>query len=47
MCEALERLNYEKYNTGTAQPKLNQEVCQNINIMVPGLDEQEKIFYVE
>ncbi|WP_446897846.1 restriction endonuclease subunit S [Clostridium sp. LBM24168] len=46
ICEALERLNYEKYNTGTAQPKLNQEVCRNINIMIPELDEQEKIFTV-
>jgi type I restriction enzyme, S subunit len=43
ICEALERLNYDKYNTGTAQPKLNQEVCRNINIMIPGFREQEKI----
>lgn len=46
ICESLERLNYDKYNTGTAQPKLNQEVCRNINIWVPKLDEQKKIFAV-
>lgn len=43
ICEALERLDYVKYNTGTAQPKLNQEVCRNISIMVPSLEEQQKI----
>ena len=43
ICEALERLNYDKYNTGTAQPKLNQEVCRNINIMIPCFKEQVKI----
>ena len=43
ICEALERLDYVQYNTGTAQPKLNQEVCRNINIMIPDFKEQEKI----
>ncbi|MGG7153128.1 restriction endonuclease subunit S [Clostridium neonatale] len=43
ICEALERLDYAQYNTGTAQPKLNQEVCRNINIMVPNFEEQLKI----
>lgn len=43
ICESLERLNYDKYNTGTAQPKLNQEVCRNINVMVTSYEEQEKI----
>ena len=39
----LENINYESYNTGTAQPKLNQEVCKKINIKIPSLKEQEKI----
>ena len=39
----LENINYEPYNTGTAQPKLNQEVCRKINIKVPSLKEQVKI----
>lgn len=43
ICEALERLDYVQYNTGTAQPKLNQEVCRNIIIMVPNLEEQQRI----
>lgn len=43
ICEALERINYEKYNTGTAQPKLNQEVCQKIEVIVPRLNEQKRI----
>ena len=43
LCEALERLNYNKYNTGTAQPKLNQDICKNILLNIPILHEQEKI----
>jgi type I restriction enzyme S subunit len=43
ICEALERLNYEQYNTGTAQPKLNQDVCRNIDLMIPLFPEQTKI----
>lgn len=43
LCELLESLKYEQYNTGTAQPKLNQEVCKNIEIIVPSIIEQEKI----
>lgn len=39
----LENINYESYNTGTAQPKLNQEVCKKINIKIPSLKEQVKI----
>ncbi len=41
--EALERINYEKYNTGTAQPKLNAEICKKIPIGIPSLLEQQKI----
>lgn len=33
--ELLESINYEQYNTGTAQPKLNQKVCSGIIIPVP------------
>lgn len=43
ICESLERLNYVQYNTGTAQPKLNQEVCRNISIFAPEYEEQKKI----
>ena len=43
LCEALERLNYNKYNTGTAQPKLNQDICKNILLNISILHEQEKI----
>ena len=39
----LERINYVVYNTGTAQPKLNQEVCRNIPSWFPTLVEQQKI----
>lgn len=40
---SLERVNYVKYNTGTAQPKLNKQVCGNIPLMIPCLEEQTKI----
>ncbi len=43
LAEALERINYEKYNTGTAQPKLNAEICKKIPIIIPSLPEQQKI----
>lgn len=43
LSEKLESLDYNKYNTGTAQPKLNQEVCRNIEISTPTSNEQEKI----
>ncbi len=39
----LERLNFEQYNTGTAQPKLNQEVCRNIPLRITKAAEQTKI----
>jgi len=39
----LERISYLQYNTGTAQPKLNQEVCKGITIEFPSLPEQTKI----
>ncbi|OCL99995.1 EcoKI restriction-modification system protein HsdS [Aliarcobacter thereius] len=43
LCEILERINYTKYNTGTAQPKLNAEVVKKIKIKIPQKEEQEKI----
>jgi type I restriction enzyme S subunit len=39
----LELTNYTIYNTGTAQPKLNQEVCRSIPLYFPPLPEQQKI----
>lgn len=43
ICNYLETLSYEKYNTGTAQPKLNREVCENIPLLLPPIEEQKKI----
>ena len=43
VCAFLESLKYDKYNTGTAQPKLNREVCSNIEIACPPLPEQQRI----
>lgn len=43
LCVYLESLKYNKYNTGTAQPKLNREVCEKIPILTPPLAEQRKI----
>ena len=43
ICESLENQDYAKYNTGTAQPKLNKEVCQKIEISLPNEEEQKYI----
>ena len=43
LAESLERIRYEKYNTGTAQPKLNAKICKNIPIVLPTHSEQQKI----
>ena len=43
LSEYLENLDYAKYNTGSAQPKLNQDVCKNITINIPDYNEQQKI----
>ena len=43
ICNYLETLSYEKYNTGTAQPKLNREVCEKIPLLLPPQKEQDKI----
>lgn len=39
----LESLNYEKYNSGTAQPKLNLENLKKVIVANPSKDEQTKI----
>lgn len=43
ICEQLETLDYKKYNSGGAQPKLNQATCKLIVIKTPSLPEQKKI----
>ena len=43
ICNYLESLSYDKYNTGTAQPKLNREVCEKIPMLIPNKDEQGQI----
>ncbi len=43
LSECLERIDYRKFNTGTAQPKLNADVCKKIKVYVPEIKEQQKI----
>ena len=44
LSEFLKTINFEIYNTGTIQPKLNKETCKSIPIKLPvSLDEQNKI----
>ena len=43
LCELLESLDYTRYNTGTAQPKLNQEKCRGIELVLPKYEEQCRI----
>ena len=43
LTEYLESINYVKYNSGTAQPKLNKQICAKIPIVKPPLPEQKKI----
>lgn len=43
LIQLLEKQNYEKYNTGTAQPKLNGEVVKNITLHFPSDEEQRAI----
>lgn len=43
LAEYLELLRYDKYNTGTAQPKLNATICKKIKINIPKKQEQQKI----
>lgn len=39
----LESLDYRKFNTGSAQPKLNKKSCEKIPVLLPPLPEQKKI----
>ncbi len=43
LAQYLDTISYTKYNTGTAQPKLNQEVCKKIPLHLPTQPEQTKI----
>ena len=43
ICEQLESFDYSKYNSGGAQPKLNQATCRSIIMNIPCLAEQQKI----
>ncbi|HIF9065321.1 TPA: restriction endonuclease subunit S [Photobacterium damselae] len=43
LCMYLESLDYKKYNSGSAQPKINKAVCEKIPVMIPLLKEQQKI----
>ena len=43
ICEQLETFDYRKYNSGGAQPKLNQATCRAIIMNMPSRPEQQKI----
>jgi type I restriction enzyme S subunit len=43
LVEFLESRDYAQYNTGTAQPKLNKQVCSGIPVLCPPLPEQRAI----
>lgn len=44
LADYLESLNYERFNSGTAQPKLNKQTCSAIPIAIPSTKaEQEAI----
>ncbi len=43
LCDVLESIDYTRYNTGTAQPKLNQEKCRKIELQLPCIQEQDAI----
>lgn len=43
LIQLLEKQDYEKYNSGTAQPKLNGEVVRNMGFHFPIIEEQQKI----
>ena len=43
ICEQLESFDYRQYNSGGAQPKLNQATCRAIIMNIPCLEEQQKI----
>ena len=43
LVQYMESLSYIKYNSGGAQPKLNQAVCKKIPLILPKALEQQKI----
>ncbi|MCT3395950.1 hypothetical protein G8J22_00369 [Lentilactobacillus hilgardii] len=43
LAESLERIHYQRYNTGTAQPKLNAKVVGKIEVLCPTSNEQRKL----
>ncbi|MBZ5998490.1 restriction endonuclease subunit S [Leuconostoc gelidum subsp. gasicomitatum] len=43
LIQLLEKQDYIKYNTGTAQPKLNAQVVKKMVLPFTSIDEQEKI----
>lgn len=43
ICEYLESLDYSRMNSGSAQPKLNQQTCRKIPVKKPCLEEQHHI----
>lgn len=43
ICEQLESFDYSSYNTGSAQPKINQKVCRNLRLNISHPDEQKLI----
>lgn len=43
LVQVLEKIDYMKYNTGTAQPKLNSKIVKNIEFKLPHIEEQQKI----
>ena len=47
LTDSLESLNYEQFNSGTAQPKLNRQTCSRILVALPPVKaEQEAIAIV-
>ncbi|AMT97565.1 MULTISPECIES: restriction endonuclease subunit S [Psychrobacter] len=43
LCIYLESLDYRKFNSGSAQPKINKAVCEKIPVHFPSSNEQNKI----
>lgn len=43
ICNSLERMDFTKYNSGMAMPKLNKDVCHNIPLFCPIHEEQKQI----
>jgi type I restriction enzyme S subunit len=43
LVQYMENLSYVRYNSGGAQPKLNQAVCKTIPLILPIPKEQQKI----